>query len=504
MRVAVYARVSTEDQAQHGYSINEQIQSGIQRANELGAIEIVKFIDEGYSGATLERPGLSDLRNEVSQGLIDAVVLRDPDRLSRKLSYQLLLTEEFEKGDVKLEFLDFTWEDTPEGRLFYSMKGAIAEYERDKIKERMIRGKNQKARQGGVPMNFSLYGYDYEPQTGIEINPDEAEVVKYIFERFTAYYSPAAITIELNERGVPTKKNTYWYRQVVRQILMNPAYKGEWHYLKNHENPIIIPVPQIVETTTWEKAQEILAESRRLWAKRGKQQYLLSGLITCTDCGTPMGGVHANYWGRKVRCYTCRKSKSTNRIPGCEPAKYINAESLELIVWEEIKEVLSNPDKLLIEINQSLPSNNNYKNEIKRLEKQLTETERGRAQLLDVISLGLAELDAGTKNKLYQLKQRKESLEKRIEEIKKEANLSISGNDIKKLKKLGKQVLENIDELEFEDKKRIVRSLVAQVNISGRIHGTYHEPGDLPGVNIKITFNHRIADSIRVLAEARY
>lgn len=504
MRAAVYARVSTEDQALHGYSINEQIQSGTERAGELGATEIVVFTDEGYSGATLDRPGLSELRNEINQGLIDLLILRDPDRLSRKLSYQLLLTEEFEKEKVQLEFLDFTWEDTPEGRLFYSMKGAIAEYERDKIKERMIRGKNQKARQGGIPMGFSLYGYDYSPETGVSINPNEAEIVKWIYQQFTTYHSPAAITIELNEKAIPTKKNKFWYRQVVRQILMNPAYKGEWHYLKKQEKPIIIPVPQIIDAATWDKAQEILAESRRLWAKKGRQQYLLSGLITCVDCGTSMGGVHTKHWGRRVRCYTCRKSESTNRIPGCSPQKLINADSLEIIVWDEIKNILSNPEKLVTAINQNIPNHENQKTELTRLEKQLSETERGRTQLLDVISLGLAELDSNTKHKLYQLKQRKESLERRIAEIKKEFSLTVSKNEVKKLKSLASSILENIDDLEFEDKKRIVRSLVSQVNVSGRIQGTYHLPDDLPGVDVKIIINHRIADSIRVLADARY
>ncbi len=404
MRAAVYARVSTEDQATHGYSINDQIRGGTALAKEMGATEIVVFTDEGYSGATLDRPDLTNLRDQIKQQLFDIVVLRDPDRLSRKLSYQLLLTEEFEKGGAKLLFEDFTWENTPEGRLFYSMKGAIAEYERDKIKERMVRGKNQKARQGGMPMNFSLYGYDYDPQTGISINSAEAEVVRYIYEQFVNYNSPAAITIDLNEKAIPTKKNKFWYRQVVRQILLNPAYKGEWHYLKKQENPIIIDVPRIIESEIWENAQEILQESRRLWAKKGKQQYLLSGLITCTDCGTPMGGVYAKFWERRVRCYTCRKSKSTNRIPGCEPAKLINAESLELIIWDEIKEVLSNPNKLLSEVNENLPTNDNFKKELTRLEKQLSEAEKGRAQLLEVIALGLAELDSQTKDKLYKLR----------------------------------------------------------------------------------------------------
>lgn len=109
MRAAVYARVSTEEHAQHGYSLAEPRESCARRAKELGATEILEFSDEGVSGATLERPGLEKLRDTLQEGIIDLIILRDPDRLSRKLAHQLILTEEFEKNGVRLEFLDFTW-----------------------------------------------------------------------------------------------------------------------------------------------------------------------------------------------------------------------------------------------------------------------------------------------------------------------------------------------------------------------------------------------------------
>ena len=167
MRAAVYARVSTEEQAKHGYSLDEQIDACSSRATALGADEILVFRDEAISGAIMERPELNRLRELIAQGEINLLVIRDPDRFSRKLVDQLILTEEFEQAGVQLEFIDFTWQDTPEGRLFYSMKGAVSEYEREKIRERMTRGKIQKAKTGGIPINFTLYGYDYSSDTGI-------------------------------------------------------------------------------------------------------------------------------------------------------------------------------------------------------------------------------------------------------------------------------------------------------------------------------------------------
>jgi len=502
MRAAVYARVSTEEQAKHGYSLDEQIQACHARAIELGATEVLVFRDEAISGATLDRPELNKLRDLIAQGEINLLVMRDPDRFSRKLSYQLILTEEFEKAGVQLEFLDFTWQDTPEGRMFYSIKGAISEYEREKISERMTRGRLQKAKQGLIPMNFSLYGYDYSPETGIvSINEREAEVVRYIFDRFLSYESPAAITNELNRLGIPTKKNTgFWFRQTVRQLLMNRAYMGEWVYRKNSDNPIIIPVPAIVSKEVWEKAQAILAESRRLWCSYGKEKYLLSGIVTCSDCGTPMGGARLKYWGRIVRGYTCRKSPSTNRIPGCYPTKIVNADALENIVWENIVDLYSNPDRLFMEISGQLPSNDSLKKEIAKLEKQLQDTERGRSQLVDIISSGLVELDNNTKQKLGKLKQRKESLERRLNELKKDLRkIEFTKKDMQLIYQMSQQFIEQVDNLSFEAKQKLVRTTISQVIVSGRVQGTYHKPNELPGTQIVININEHLLDSLKVL-----
>lgn len=491
MRAAIYIRVSTEEQAIHGYSLASQLEACRKRAKELGATTVLEFSDEGISGSTLDRPGLEKLRQSVQKGLVDIVIILDPDRFSRKLAHQLLLTEEFEKAGVSFSFINFEWKDSPEGRLFYSIKGAVSEYEREKIKERMIRGKNQKARQGGMPMNFSLFGYDYNSETGVRINEKEAEVVRFIFTSFTLNdMSPAAIAIVLTDFGIPTKKGkTFWHRQVVRQILMNSAYYGEWHYGKNREQQIIIPVPAIISKETWQKAQAYLKESKRLWAKRGKQQYLLTGLITCSDCGMPMSGVYASNWGNKYRGYTCRKSQSTNRNRGCNPAKIINADSLELIVWEKVQKLLRNPDEILFEVRKNLPHKNNLEEELERIEKRLQETEKGRESLIEALASGLLDLDEKTKAKLYELKRRKDTLLTRQKEVENNIQVAMySDHSLAGLYQMTKEVLDKIDDLDFDEKKAIIRSLVSQVIISGRINTTNHKIEELPGVEITVVF----------------
>ena len=124
MRVAIYRRVSSEEQALHGFSLEAQREACINKAKEIGATSILEFADEGETGKTLDRPGLESLRQAIADGLIDCVVILDPDRFSRKLSHQLLLTEEFEKAGVELVFVNFEWQDSPEGGcLLYTGRG---------------------------------------------------------------------------------------------------------------------------------------------------------------------------------------------------------------------------------------------------------------------------------------------------------------------------------------------------------------------------------------------
>lgn len=479
MRAAVYVRVSTEEQAKHGYSLAEQEAACSARARELGADQIEVHADEGISGGILERPALEKLREAVRAGAVDLIVVRDPDRLSRRLAHQLLLTDEFERYGVRLEFIDFEWKDSPEGRLFYSVRGAIAEFEKEKIRERMTRGKNQKARQGGIPVSFDCYGYQYDPETGqVSVLPAEAEVVEEIFRLFVEEdWGINGIARLLNEQAIPTRwRRGKWHRQVVRQILLNgSAYAGTWQYGKidwhtrrkrDPKDWIPIAIPAIITPQAAAKAAEKLKEARRLWNKRGQHSYLLSGIITCADCGNPMTGVWARNWGVSSRCYTCRKNWQGAKSFGCRPSKIISAESLENAVWEQICSWLRDPDRLAKEAMASSPETPDLERQLEGIEKQLAETDRGRENILAALASGLFELDEKTTATLSELKKRREHLEARKKEIR--DALKKTPSSIESLKLMALQVLARLDDLDFEQKRAIVRSLVKQVIITGK------------------------------------
>lgn len=485
-RAGIYIRVSTEEQALHGYSLAAQRNACIKKAKEMGAETILEFADEGFSGATLERPGLNRLREVVKERMIDMVVIYDPDRFSRKLSQQLLITEEFDKAGVELVFCNFDWVDSPEGRLFYSIKGAIAEYERELIRERMMRGKTQKALQGGIPGSVLHFGYNYDPETEtISINEREAEIVRYIFKSLVEdHKSISRIALELTEAGIPTKKKVgHWYRQVVKQILNNPVYKGEWVY-----KGIKIPVPAIIDEGTWDKAQRRLEEIWRLTTNRGKHKYLLSGLLTCADCGMTMCGIQASYWGRIYHGYTCHKPKA-DKEKGCRPMKVLNAESLDMIVWEKVKNVLRNPSEIISEIQKNMPEREKVLEEIDDVEQKIKEIEKGRESLIEALSLGLLELDDKTKKKLMDLKTKKEKLILRLNELKNSLRaFEYSSYNFAQLYKLTDEIFAEMDEWDFEDKRKLILNTVYRVVVRGRCDRYNNRPGQLPGVEVTLVF----------------
>jgi len=456
----------------------------------LGAASVVEFADEGVSGSIMDRPGIIALRDAVKNNQIDMIVVRDPDRLSRKLSHQLLLTEEFEKAGVRLEFLDFDWKDTPEGRLFYSIRGAIAEYEREKIRDRMIRGKDQKARQGGIPIGFYNYGYYYSPDSGkVTVNDAEAQIVLNIFKWFVYEdIGMNGVAKRLNEIGVPTRKGKgKWHRNVIRQILRNPVYIGFWKYKE-----FSIPVPDIVDAETWNKAQQKLKEARRLWAGLSKNEYLLSGIISCSDCGNTMTGVFTNWWGKKERRYTCRKNSQGAKSKGCVPYKTVPAEHIENVVWEQVRAWLNDPDELAKEAISEEPREEELRQELARIEEHLKGLEKGRSSILDALALGLVELDVNIKNKLSDLKRRKERLENRKKElvtILNDTQKHIAG--MEELRALSKQILSRLNSLDFNDKKALIRTLVSQIIVSGR-----GKPGRYGLRDLQITIVAKLPEQI--------
>src|SRR6185312_1787595 len=187
MRVAIYARVSTERQERQ-QTIDSQLAAlrSWVRDQDHALSDAHVFRDEGYSGSRLDRPALDGLRDAVRDAAVDIVAVFSPDRLARKYAYQVLLLEEFRRADCAVVFLHHPISDNPHDQLLLQIQGAVAEYERAVLAERFRRGKLQKARDGHWTAGQAPYGYRYVPSRDavpahLEVDDAEAEVVRMLY-----------------------------------------------------------------------------------------------------------------------------------------------------------------------------------------------------------------------------------------------------------------------------------------------------------------------------------
>ena len=237
MRVALYARVSTERQQERG-TVSSQLEALRAAADADGHEVIEEFVDDGYSGARLDRPALDRLRDAAEAGVLDGVICLSADRLARVYAYQVLIIEELARFGVSVRFLEGPAHgEDPQATLLVQMQGVIAEYERAKIAERYRRGKLYRARQGEIPFWKTSYGHRrVVPADGgaarIEIFEPEAEIVRFIFDAYVENgRSIRQIAFDLLERGIPSPTGKpIWGTSTITRLLNNEAYIGTVYY----------------------------------------------------------------------------------------------------------------------------------------------------------------------------------------------------------------------------------------------------------------------------------
>jgi len=358
---AIYARVSTERQEDQR-TIESQLSELRNACKKAGVRVAGEYVDDGFSGTVLARPGLDRLRDDASKGLFEAVYILSPDRLARKYVYQALVIEELKKRGIEVIFLNKPVSDTPEDQLLLGIEGLIAEYERAKILERTRRGRLHRAHNGEIMGGSAPYGYEYVPKTKdkaahYRVNEPEAEIVRLIFALYLRSGSTARVVKELAARKIRTRNNCpYWSKGVIHKMLRNSCYTGTAFYNKRKYHAgkrmtraksewVPITVPRIIDATTFRVVHRML---KNHWAGKRKRLYILSGLIRCSSCGSRYIGLSANQ-GRHSY-YRC--GNFTRRFPrprNCD-ARPVKAEAIESVVLEAIKTAITQPDILVSHI----------------------------------------------------------------------------------------------------------------------------------------------------------
>jgi site-specific DNA recombinase len=336
MKIALYARVSTESQEARG-TIGSQLDALRVFAQDAGHDIVSEFIDDGHSGSRLNRPGLDALRDAAEAGLFEAVLCLTPDRLARAFAHQYIVLEELARHQVRVIFSDAPpLDDDPQARLLVQMQGVIAEYERSKITERHRRGKLFRARMGEVISWSVPYGYRRVPRSPhspphVEVFEPEAEVVRRIYNDYVnGGFSVRQIAKRLFADGVPTPfgRKPVWHESTLSRILRNPAYIGTLYYnvrkttkrptrtgkqghterLRPEEEWIPIRIPAILADDVFEAAQRVARDNSRFSPRHLKNEaWLLRYLVVCGTCGSVLASVQ--YPGRRspLRYYRCPK-----------------------------------------------------------------------------------------------------------------------------------------------------------------------------------------------------
>jgi len=357
VRVAVYARVSTQEQAVEGTSLEYQ-QEQLKKYCESQGWEIFQtYVDAGYTGKDDNRPRLKHLLADAKHGLFDKVIVYKLDRLSRKLRLLLELEEKLKECGVALfsikESIDTSF---AIGRTVFQVLGLVSEWERENIIERTKSGKLQRYREGCWAGGRHPYGYDYDKDTKkLVINKEQAAVIKRIFQLYSNGKSMGYIANLLNAEKVPmhSMKSIAWRPSSLRNIIVSPTYAGT-QYVNYHthisqlmdkmpKDVIKIKVPRIVSDIVWQAANDHRKHNKHLQPQE-KEPSLLQGLITCGVCGYAF-----MVQGTSIRqAYGCRgrlKANHPDGSPKCS-VSVIEADWLEKEVWSRIKEITDDPNKL--------------------------------------------------------------------------------------------------------------------------------------------------------------
>ena len=383
MTVAVYVRVSTQRQAQ-AQTIEQQLER--LRAH-LGAhgVELAGgsiFRDDGYSGATLNRPGLDRLRDAVRAGEVERVLVTDPDRLARNYVQLMVLLEELERAGCEVAFLDRPMSRDPHDQLLLQIRGAVAEYERTLIAERMRRGRQAKLRAGCLlPWSRPPYGYRLDPDhprdpAGVTVEAAEAAVVRELFAGYLEdHASLFSLAKHLQALGIasPTGRPR-WSPTTLRGILTNPTYTGQvyagrWRSRparvrrsatrpigKPSDSPVPVPagqwlpvasIPALVERGAVRAGAGQAGAEPRL---RSAPQHAVTptccapwSAAACAASSCLCRTIHPGY-----AYYLCRGKGDplhSRRDEPC-PARYAPAAQLDALVWQDLCELLTEPAQI--------------------------------------------------------------------------------------------------------------------------------------------------------------
>jgi site-specific DNA recombinase len=504
IEIALYARVSTKGQ-QQSQSIEQQIErlrAAVAAQPDWHLAEEHIYRDDGYSGAKLNRPGLDRLRDKAAMAAFELVLVTVPDRLARKYVHQVLLIEELDKLGCRIEFLDRPMNsDDPHDQLLLQIRGAVAEYERNLIADRMRRGRQAKLKSGTLlPWTVAPYGYILDPErprdpSRLRLDPVKATLIQQIFAWYTDPEKPVSlywIAQKLSDDQIPTPRGgARWNVATIRGFLRNPAYMGTAYSGRTRPVParrrksalqpvgpgqscqptppeewIAIPVINIVSQETFEAAQHRLDRNKQM-ARRNNtaHEYLLRSLLSCAQCQLTCSGrlVRPSY-----AYYICRGRTDALRQAQGErcTARYIPAKALDQLVWQDLCCILTDPTLITHELERAragewLPQALQARRQT--VKDALAQLERQQARLLEVYLAEVISRDEFDR-KRQELTQTQQGLTHQLRQLEAQAQKKLdTANIAMHIQDFCQRVQPTLEQLDFAQRRQLVELLIDRV-----------------------------------------
>jgi len=506
MEVALYARVSTPRQQQH-QTIDQQLSRLHDYVSTQPAWHVADehiYRDDGYSGATLKRPGLDRLRDRVAIAAVECVLITAPDRLARNYVHQMLLVDELTQRGCRVEFVERPMSDDPHDQLLLQIRSAVAEYERTLIAERMRRGRQAKLRSGQLlPWTRTPYGYLLDAErprdpSRVRIDPVQAAVVEQMFTWYSTPGQPVSlyeVAKRLSDAQIPTPRGgKRWNVASVRGILRSPTYMGIAYSgrtrpaparrrksalqpvgLGQSEQPapgdewIAVPVPAIISQELFEGVQQRLDRNVQM-ARRNNttSEYLLRGLVSCGQCRLACSGraLHPGY-----HYYFCRGRTDSLRLALGErcTARYAPAQALDDLVWQDLCRVLTAPALLTHELDRAqrgewLPQALQARRQT--LRDVLAQLERQQARLLDLYLAEVIEREE-FERKRKEVAQTQQGLTQQLRQLDAQAQQHVDVAALAQgIEAFCRRTQPTLDNLTFAQRRQLVELLIDRVIVN--------------------------------------
>jgi site-specific DNA recombinase len=456
MRAILYARVSTRGQAERGYSLRQQIEALHTYAESKGYDVLAEHTDDGYSGMTLDRPGLDRVRELVEVGGVDLVLAQDQDRFAREPAFHYLLETEFSKYGTKLAAINDWGGDTAEGQLLRGIQDQVAKYERVLITERTRRGKLRRAREGKVvPAGSPPHGFTYDKALGnYRVHERTMRVVRRMFEMAASGTSLHRIRKTFEDEAIPTAAGSrFWNVNTIGKIIRNDVYRAHsyqevktlvspevaarldpgkrygisWYNRRSsygpsskrlrgaqkpRENWIAVPVPNAGIPREWVDAARENLEGNSRASRADNRFWELSEFVFCS-CGCKLVSRVTHKAGRRYHYYVCSRFTRDGRA-ACPGGKWLNAERFEHEVYTALLNI--QPQDVEVQIQQLIDKERAPEAEINAAHEVLQNVAQERDKLVRLYTTGRLN-DEQFDVHASELKTREEAAQRELERL---------------------------------------------------------------------------------------